>query len=210
MLIRAFIHIIRPSNEQLRNTKNWLSRFIIKVYQYLLSLLKKSYLHYAISDTILLDNGNIKIIHEFRDLEFESELKRNGVDIRPLMLSTSIPVNAVKSKRCIWYSYFKFKDLLSIYVNNVELFIKHDSSISINGNMFANIKKSSSSDIICRSTIEQTVEKKHKHSQLQRGNQFSKDTIPPHNNIKPQKNSESIDIKPIFIERHGFDIDTTF
>lgn len=153
-ILRIIMWLLKPSNERLNNANSWLTRFTIRVYRSLLSQLQKSYLHYAISDTVLLADGRIKIVHEFRDLEFESELKRNGIDIQSHMLTTTIPLYATKSKRSASFNYFRFKNLLSIYVDDKELFIKHDSAISIDGTVFADVKKSSFSDVICRSIID--------------------------------------------------------
>lgn len=155
-MFRLFLQIIRPSDEYINKGRSNrdLMQIIICLYTFILKQLQKSYLHYAISDTVLLDGGRIKIVHEFRDLEFENELKRNGIDVQPHMLTTTLPLYATKSKRAMWFSYFKFKNLLSIYVDDKELFIKHDSCISMDGTVLANVKKSSSSDIICRSILE--------------------------------------------------------
>lgn len=88
ILLRLFMYLLKPSTERLRKRTNGaFKRMCIRLYQSILRCLLKNYRHYAISDTISLDGGRIKIIHEFRDLKFENELVRNGIDVHPHLLS---------------------------------------------------------------------------------------------------------------------------
>lgn len=201
-ILRIIMWLLKPSNERVKNLNgnSWLTRFTIRVYRSLLSRLQKSYLYYAISDTVLLDGGRIKIVHEFRDLEFEDELKRNGIDIQPHMLTTALPLYATKSKRSVRFYYFRFKNVLSMYVDDKELFIKHDSDISIDGTVLADVKKSSTSDIICRSMIEL------KTSQWQK----SCPSSPIDTDMAERRKHNTPKTKPIAIEKCGFEIDATF
>jgi len=242
MLLRLILKVAKPTNEQLRKSKdnNWLSQTTLKVYQWFLSILQKTYLYYAISDTIVLENGDIKIVHEFRDIEFENELKRNGIDIRLHMLTTSIPFNAHKKRKGLWYKYFRFSDLVSIYICDKELFIKHDSSFSISGTMRTRLKTSSPSDILYGSVMEiipllspkscdQTTlglqkrltqepilspnekgSKKDKAKRTSRINIFGNDILPTPKVAFVNKIEEDKTKEPISIEKKGFKIDTSF
>ena len=105
MLFRVLLNILRPSNEQLRGKATGK----IKMYHFLLRRLLKTYLHYAMSDIITIDNGNVKIVHEFRDLEFEDELIRNKIKFKSDLLTMSIPIIRRKSKVVRHTRYFKFK-----------------------------------------------------------------------------------------------------
>lgn len=242
MFLRLFLKIIKPTNEQLRKSKDsgWLSQAILNVYQWFLRILQKTYLHYAISDTVVLDNGRIKIIHESRDIEFENELKRNGIDIRLHMLTTSMPFNAHKKRKGLWYKYFRFSDLISIYVDDKELFIKHDTSFSISGTMRARLKTSSPSDILYGSVMEvlpllypknydQTIvvpQKRHqqepiqpssdkgrkndKAKQTRRVNIFGNDILPTPKVTSGNNIEEDKTKEPVSIEKKGFKIDTSF
>lgn len=53
----------------------------------ILAVLKKHYERYAFSEVIKTDNGQTVIIYDFRDAEFEAELKRHGIEaeVRPAM-----------------------------------------------------------------------------------------------------------------------------
>lgn len=237
MFLRFLMRLIKPTNEQIRHSKNnnWLSKHTQIIYKWLLNELRKSYLHYAIHDVIIMENGRIKIIHEFRDIEFENELKRNGIDIRPHFLAATLPFSTIKSKSKKWYSYFMFNDLIRVYIDNNEIFIKHDSFHSTNGTISANVKVSS--DIISRSDIEiksksnmplKRTHKEpysllkadvknrnkdtniHKSSTLPRKNIFGRDVIPV-TILKPsEKSDEQQGDKSATIEKRGFAIDTTF
>ena len=53
----------------------------------ILAVLKKHYERYAFSEVIRTENGQTTIIYDYRDAEFEAEVKRHGmeVEIRPAM-----------------------------------------------------------------------------------------------------------------------------
>ena len=53
----------------------------------ILAVLKKHYEQYAFSEVIKTDNGQTVMIYDFRDAEFEAELKRHGMEaeVRPAM-----------------------------------------------------------------------------------------------------------------------------
>lgn len=143
MLLRILLGLIKPSNEQLRCKKaGKFVRLKILLYQFLLRRVLKTYLHYAISDTIVVDKGKIKIVHEFRDLGFESELLRNKIDFKSEMISISAPISMRKSKMVGYFTCFKFKDVLSVYVDGKELFVKHDEKYSIDGTVKGKFKAS--------------------------------------------------------------------
>lgn len=155
MLLRFLLNLIKPSNDQLRcKNAGTFIRMKIWLYQLLLRRLLKTYLHYAISDTIIMDNGNIKIVHEFRDLGFESELIRNKINFKPDMITHSIPLFVQKDKSIRNFHFFKFKNLLSLYVGGKELFIKHDDVFSIDGTLKGKIRCSSKNSNLPQSVVE--------------------------------------------------------
>ena len=154
MLLRFFSKIIKPSNEQLRSKTNGkFTRLKIWLYQLLLRRVLKTYLHYAISDSIIINNGDIKIVHEFRDLGFENELIRNKIGFKSEMISHAIPILRRKNQATHNFSFFNFKSLLSIYVDGKELFIKHDEAFSIDGTVLGKIKCSTNDSCISQSII---------------------------------------------------------
>lgn len=239
MLLRFLSNIIKPSNEQLRNkTNGQFTRLKIWLYQLLLRRLLKSYLHYAISDSIVINNGDIKIVHEFRDLGFESELIRNRIGFKSDMISHSLPIMIRKSKAIRNFSFFNFKNLLSIYVDGKELFIKHDETFSIDGTVEGKIKCSINSDCISQSIIKILHQKncieplnntlcqqtkltpdKKSTNQRQRKIATSTNIFERERGISPittpklstaDKTEIIYDNQPKAIEKKGFDIDTSF
>lgn len=239
MLLRSLSNLIKPSNEQLRNkTNGQFTRLKIRLYQLLLRRLLKSYLHYAISDSIVINNGDIKIVHEFRDLGFESELIRNRIGFKSDMISHSLPIMIRKSKAIHNFSFFNFKNLLSIYVDGKELFIKHDETFSIDGTVQGKIKCSTNDSCVSQSIIKILYQKncleplnntpdqrakltsdKKPTNQRQRKIATSPNIFEREREISPittpkvstaDKTEIIYDNQPKAIEKKGFDIDTSF
>lgn len=220
------MYLLKPSNEWLRKKSNGtFRRMRVRLYQSILRCLLKSYRHYAISDTISIDGGRIKIIHEFRDLEFENELVRNGIDVRPYLLSCEMSFSNSKGSPSGCFKYFKWKDLKSIYVDDKELFIKHDDSLSINGNVTGKIKTSSSEDIIIRSIIElkaykkepqtQTIHEKMEIESVSKNKRSNNGLFRGERIREREKSLNSTEVlsqseKEQRIAKRGFEIDTTF
>ncbi len=154
-MLRFLLRIFRPSNSRMRNPQQDTdsARIGMRLYRFLLDKLAKSYVHYAISDTVDLLGGRVKVVHEFRDLEFEKELSRIGYDVRPKMVSGSLPHRSMRNGHSSSFRYFRFKDLLSVYVDNREFFIKHDKDITFDGTIKASLRQSVQEDIIFRSIL---------------------------------------------------------
>lgn len=239
MLLRFLSNLIKPSNEQLRNkTNSQFTQLKIWLYQLLLRRLLKSYLHYAISDSIVINNGDIKIVHEFRDLGFESELIRNRIGFKSDMISHSLPIMIRKSKAIHNFSFFNFKNLLSIYVDGNELFIKHDETFSIDGTVQGKIKCTTNDSCVSQSIIKILYQKncleplnntpdqrtkltsdKKPTNQRQRKTAISPNIFDREREISPittpkvstaDKTEIIYDNQPKAIEKRGFDIDTSF
>lgn len=239
MLVKCLLYFIKPSNEQLRNkTNGQFTRLKIWLYQLLLRWLLKTYLHYAISDSIIINNGDIKIVHEFRDLGFENELIRNKIGFKAEMINHSTPILIRKSKAIHNFSFFNFKNLLSIYVDGKELFIKHDETFSIDGTVQGKIKCSTNDSCVSQSIIKILYQKncleplnnipdqrtklssdKKPTNQRQRKTTTSPNIFEREREISPittpkvstdDKTEIIHDIQPKAIEKKGFDIDTSF
>lgn len=239
MLVKCLLYLIKPSNEQLRNNTNGqFTQLKIWLYQLLLRRLLKSYLHYAISDSIVINNEDIKIVHEFRDLGFESELIRNRIGFKSDMISHSLPIMIRKSKAIHNFSFFNFKNLLSIYVDGNELFIKHDETFSIDGTVQGKIKCTTNDSCVSQSIIKILYQKncleplnntpdqrtkltsdKKPANQRQRKTATSPNIFDREREISPittpkvltaDKTEIIHDIQPKAIEKRGFDIDTSF
>ena len=123
------------------------------------------------------------------------------------------------------FKYFKWKDLKSIYVDDKELFIKHDDSLSINGNVTGKIKTSSSEDIIIRSIIElkaykkepqtQTIHEKMEIESVSKNKRSNNGLFRGERIREREKSLNSTEVlsqseKEQRIAKRGFEIDTTF
>lgn len=145
--------LLSPSDALLkRKSCSALSRFRISLYRSILKSLRKSYSHYAICDSIDVDGGDIKLIHEYRDLKFERELARNRIEYKVGFQGEASPMKIGKSKRKLWFNYFSFTDTIRIDINGKAFVIKHGDYHEISGSIKSKIKHSS--DIISRAEIE--------------------------------------------------------
>ncbi|MBQ8542670.1 MAG: hypothetical protein IJ436_04275 [Bacteroidaceae bacterium] len=147
--------MIRPSNELLRKrAPGRFERAKVSLYRFLLKRLLRTYRHYAIFDTIIIDGERIKIVHEYRDWEFEKELIRNRIEFKPKMRAVSFPIVERKSRTKRHFGYFRFNNMLSVSVGGKELFVNHDDAHSIDGAIACKVRLNSSDDNISQSIIE--------------------------------------------------------
>ena len=154
MFLRLFLRLIRPTDKQLKSRNcGYLTSKKILLYRFLLRRLLKTYSHFAISDVVALDDGDIKIVHEYRDLEFESELARNRIDFKSEKLPMRLPVMKRKSSSVSYYGYFRFDDRLTLYVNGKKLHITHDKYYSIDGTLSGKLLGSSGDDCVFQTAM---------------------------------------------------------
>lgn len=240
MFFRFLFWLLKPSDGLLRRRSLTLfERVRLSLYRFLLKQLLKTYSHYAISDTILIDGGRIKIVHEYRDPGFENELVRNKIDFKSRMEAVPFPVNERKSKTERHFGYFNFKNLLSLYIDGNELFVKHDGNHSIDGAVKCKVKHAIPVAGISQSVIEvlSSFSAVSAHSaattlgreRLPLGSTPAKPAVKPKRILKNifnrEKEIQSVtlpDVKPQTppvavpanepskIEKKGFDIDTSF
>lgn len=237
MLLRFLLNLIKPSNKQLKNTE-WYSRLHIWLYQLLLKQLLKTYLQYAVSDTIVIYDGRVKIVHEFKDPEFENELARNEIASKSEMAGYSLPISIQKRRSRTLYSYFKFSSLLSLYADGEDLSVIHDEAFSVEGTARGKCNCLTGDNYVLQSIIRITSSENEQFAQSlspqqQQGipsNQNTTATQRPKRNKRPhifgrEENISSItqkrssqtpttkltgDTGTESIEKRGFDIDTSF
>lgn len=155
MFLRFLLYILKPTNEQLKvKLPNGFLSFKIAAYRFFLRRLLKTYLHYAQSDTVVVDKGRVKVVHQYRDEAFESELRRNKIDFELKMSAWSLPLSVRKSDGKWCLGFFKFKDRLSVYVDGKELHIRHDDCFSIDGTTPVKVKGCLGRSFMCKSQVE--------------------------------------------------------
>lgn len=192
------------------------------MYKYVFTQLKKAYSYYAVSDTIFLMNESIRIVHECRDVEFEKELKRIGIDIHTHMQEMQMPVNHIRKKQSLFYKFFKWDNQLTVCYGNKEITICRGNNVSIDGTLNSKVLLSLPTDVICRSNLEvqssyatEGIENKYKTTALKRDGGiksgiFSKEI---NHSTKSKSNSASYsnrEKETRNIAKQGFEIDTTF
>lgn len=240
MLLRFLLNLIKPSNKQLKckNTK-WYSRLHIWLYQMLLKQLLKTYLQYVVSDTVIVYDGRVKIVYEFKDTEFEDELARNKIAPKSEMTGYSLPISIQKRRSKKTCSYFKFKNLLSLYVDGENLSVIHDDTFSIEGTARGKCNCLSGDNYVLQSTIriissdnkqfaqglslqcQQSIpsdqhtiatqrQKKNKRSQNIFGKEVNISSITHKRNTETDTIKLTDDVRTKSIEKRGFDIDTSF
>lgn len=154
MLLRLLLKLLKPSGQQLRRQSNGrLVRCKIRIYQFCLKLLASSYSHYAMSDTIVVDNDAIRITREFRDIDFENELNRNNISFTSPLKGQAFPMTREKNKAKRFFCYFRFEDLLRITIGGKELNIRNNERHTIDGHLNAGLKCSENSKGLSQSVI---------------------------------------------------------
>lgn len=240
MLIKLFMKILKPSDRELRRkVRGRFCNIRICFYQFMLKRLLRAYAHYAISDSVGISEGNIKVIHEFRDLGFECELARNKIDFKPQMSSATLPYMRSRSKLKRFFRFFDFEDMFKVYMDGKELCVRRGQSYVIKGSMRTKVKCSSAEMGLSQTLIEilasrgkpkpEPKSEPKPEPKSEPGpkpgprkpwkNIFDKDKdiirrvpVPP-----KEENAEEIETagptppqEPEVIEKKGFEIDTTF
>lgn len=108
-----------------RRKLKWSEKAKIALYLWVLRRGLKAYRRYAIYDEISLDEGRVRIIHEYRDHAFEKELKTAKVISQLSFKTSSFPFKTPASMRGFRHRWFDFTDVLQISVDGRELKVEH-------------------------------------------------------------------------------------
>lgn len=114
----------------------------------------ETYLSHAIFDTVTMKSGRVKVVHSYRDLDFEAELKRNGISIASKMSESRMPFRKKVKQSDYGLELLHFKDSLKVVVDGKSMEIEHGETLSIVGDALTTLKVSNSSDIIVRTSAE--------------------------------------------------------
>lgn len=219
MILRLFMMTIKPSDSLLKRKKpDGFDKFRIRLYQGILKRLMKSYSYYAVNDKVDIPGMGVTVRHEFRDLAFETEVKRNKLEFLP----------KVKRKKS-HFRYFSFVDNLYMTVDGKEICIRHDDAMSVSGNLRNKTRCSSGTGGIPQSVIEvlraqartmkeeqvtipEKTVKSEKPVRRNRTGLFAKEKEIPVKEIPVEQPpvEEPQPEEPPTIGKKGFAIDTTF
>lgn len=143
-----------PTDPELRRKSDGrLVRWKTRIYQFCLKSLAVSYSHYAMSDTVVIDNGAIRITRELRDVEFENELNRNKISFTSPLTSQTFPMTRQKNKARKFFYYFRFEDFLRITIDGKELYIRNNDRHTIDGTVNACLKCTENGEGLSMSVI---------------------------------------------------------
>lgn len=100
----------------LKKQNGKLARLRERLYRLVTLFLSECYRYYAVEDTIVLNDGQVKVEHSIRDVEFERELERLGIFVegKRLRIDTECTF-ARRGRRCLW-GFFHFEDIVTIAV----------------------------------------------------------------------------------------------
>lgn len=223
------MQLIKPSDTLVRKyKKDTFDNMRIFMYNQWLRFLAKKYKRCAISDNIKI-GSQLTVVHEVRDLAFESEMQRLGFDVKPKLVVTDLPNRINVRYKPTSARWFNLKNLLTIHIDNKEIELYHANEFVVSGNLNAKTKLSVVDDIIARSSIQlpciQPIVK-----ELSANKSVKSINIPPKKitktglfmeEVKTIKNTELIideqiikdtesQQEPQNIKKKGFTIDTSF
>ena len=128
-------------------------RLQLFLYRRCLKRLKKWYYKYAYSDSmIIVGNPSIKLYHEFRDIAFETELKRMRVTFSEGMIECSGATSHYpdKRKRHRYFKCFHFEDTFLLDIDNQKISIKHGNGRSFVSTINGHLKESNDTSVLAK------------------------------------------------------------
>jgi len=209
MFLRLLLKLIRTTDSQLKSTSRF-RNYHINAYRAILRYLLKTYDYYIINDSIVINNGVVKIVNEYRDLYFEEELRRNGIDMTTHEQTVCIPIQWHKEGRSYFKSIFRFRNVLRVYIDGRELYVRDDGEYTIAADVNTEIR------CLMRDSLVKGIDV---NSQSKKPICFSKNKSDSkaESIFERESHIETIRItKNAFknvhkhIRKKGFDIDTTF
>lgn len=138
-MLRILIHLLRPTESQLRKRKPSTSlRLKIWLYACLVKALAHFYRRYAIHDTLRLASG-ISVDIVIRDPDFEHDMSRAGIDKKSRFVTANVLPKAeiAKPKGYRWfYGCFKWQRVVSVSDKSSKvLSLDHTAQTILTGNL---------------------------------------------------------------------------
>lgn len=209
-MLRLLLKAIRPFDQRRLFISRRISNRYQEIYKSILKYLLKTYDYYVINDSIVINNGVVKIVNECRDLYFEEELRRNGIEMTTYEQKVCIPIKWHKEGHSYLKSIFRFKNILRVYIDERELYVRDDGEYTITADVNTEIK------CLMRDSLVKSVDV---NSRSKKPISFSsnKSSSQAASMFEEESHVESIrETNTAFknahqpIRKKGFDIDTTF
>ena len=132
-----------------QKSKEW--KFRHRCYKLLLQMLARSYAPGVIDDVVSV-NG-VEVSHSSRDEWFESELKRFGIDITPML--KKVPKVSLGKREYKRLGIYDWKDQLVVVHSKTKCSIIRDEGISLETNLDATMRTSSNDEGVLAIRIEE-------------------------------------------------------
>lgn len=153
--MRLLLKLLRPEKVPSPNRKSvpFGTRMQLLLYRRCLKRLKRWYYRYAYSDSmIIVGNPSIKVYHEFRDIAFETELRRMHVTFSEGMIECSGATSHYpdKRKRHRYFKCFHLEDTFLLDIDNQKISIKHGNGRSFISTINGHLKESNDTSVFAK------------------------------------------------------------
>jgi hypothetical protein len=129
------------------------------LYRSALNLLARQYRKYAFFDTVSIPRSQAKLIHVFRDSEFESELKRMHLlqKERMILREGIIAREGKRRKSLLFFKQFCFEDILILDIDGQRVTIRRGDSCSFEATRSGSLKQSAPENLLSQYQFTDTV-----------------------------------------------------
>lgn len=153
--MRLLLKWLRPVTVPSSRRKNipFRTRLQFSLYRECLKVLQKWYQKYAFSDTVVISgHPAIRVSHEHRDIDFESELKRLRLPIQDDMIERQGASSSqlTKTKRRRYYNCLRFKDHFVLDIAGQKVAIDHADGRTIVSTIKGVLKESDANSIVSK------------------------------------------------------------
>ena len=197
-MLRRLLFLLSPSDELLRQKhKTSIQHLQIKCHRWILDTLSNCYGNYAIIDKIKI--GEVEILHECRDWEFERELQRitkKNID-KPTLKAIGFPYHGNRAPNSRHFSEFRFTDSLSVLFEGEKYNVRRkEGVIDMEGSMKGVLKYSSYEDILrCTEFVQKVKLKKIAERENDRSKDDSAKQKEPELSIPSESSGSKIEKK---------------
>lgn len=188
--MRLLLKLLRPEKVPSPNRKSvpFETRMQLLLYRRCLKRLKRWYYRYAYSDSmIIVGNPSIKVYHEFRDIAFETELKRLRVTFSEGMIECSGATSHYtdKRKRHRYFKCFHFEDNFLLDIDNQKISIKHGNGRSFVSTINGHLKESNETSVLAKYVFSGS-----RHIERDKRTKINTSISSPYSGINPSDDSK--------------------
>lgn len=209
-MLRLLLKAIRPFDQRRLFISRRISNRYQEIYKSILKYLLKTYDYYVINDSIVINNGVVKIVNECRDLYFEEELRRNGIEMTTYEQKVCIPIKWHKEGHSFLKSIFRFKNILRVYIDGRELYVRDDGEYTITADINTEIKCLMRDSLVKRVDVNSQSKKTISFSKSKSSTKAASIFVRESHVESLRETNTAFKNAHQPIRKKGFDIDTTF